>query len=544
MARGISIDFISNTRGLLTGTKQAEKGLEDVSDALDDMARDGDRGTAKLERSFAELRREASRTGTEFDQAGDKAREIGKRGVDIDSGIRHGTEGAGEAVREFGDEAKANVAETFSSFRGEAGDFVQIAQDTFGGVISALGPIGMVAGAAGALGIGLIQGKLEESAEKAQALRERIGELTADFIETGGVGESSIDAIVERLKALATETDESADNLAKLRKDAASSSSGFAKIADAYAGQTNELSKLVDKEQDHLDVLRDAAKESGISWRPEDQAKANAKRDAQQRIVDGLSEAESAAKKAESQESAWLASNGPAYAARAQQIDAIQGELDDAVGAWQNYYNEEKKTADPSGYIAAINQKIQATANFSSNVQQLATNTGLSFEEAQAVLDQGVSFAPMLQKIMDGGPQMQQAYASAIQGAVNGGQAIVDGQPVTITAKGDTVKADADLRGVTGAERTATIGAKAQPEAAASQLDKTTNAKREATITAKAKTGDAKTALDALTRGRTANVTARVDTSSAEAALSRWANQYRTTTVYAEVRTKEGKKVS
>lgn len=486
MSKGIEISFLSNVRDLLKGTTSVDEALDKVSDALDDVTRDGDKAAGKLERSFRDVSEEARDATRDIERTGDALEKAGRKGQGIDTDVRVGTAGAGEAVREWGDEARANISETFSSFRGEAGDLVQVAQDTFGGVISNLGPLGMVAGAAGAVGIGLLQAAMEDGQEAAEEYRQRVSDLTAEFIETGDVGQSSLDGLIDQLKALATNTEEGADNLAKIREDSAGSVSGFKKIADAYAGNTRELDKLVEREREHYKALKAASEVSGISWRPADQAAASAKRDAQKRIVDGLEEAQEAATDAEKAEQAWLSSNGPAYQARVNQIDAIQGELDNAISAWGDYANAEKGSTDPAGYIQAMQDRITATSNFSSNVRKLAQQTGLSFEEAQMVLDQGVDFAPMLQSIIDAG--LSEEFAAQIKAAVGGGQEIVDGKPIRATIKtdSDVTNARKQLNAATTEKRTAKISAQADTKTAETRLDKVTDKKRTAKVVVEA----------------------------------------------------------
>lgn len=510
MSKGIEISFLSNVRDLLKGASSVDDALEKVSDALDEVTRDGDKAGDKLERSFRDVSQEARDATRDIDKTGNALKEAGRKGQSIDADVRVGTQGAGEAVREWGDEAKQNISETFSSFRGESGDLLQVVQDTFGGVISNLGPLGMVAGAAGAVGIGLMQGAMEDGQEEAEAFRERVSQLADAFIAAGGVGETSLETLVDQLKELATETEEGADNLADIRKDSEGSVAGFRKIADAYAGNTRELDKLVESEWEHYRALKAASEESGISWRPADQAAASAKRDAQKRIAEGLDEAKKAADDAEAAESAWLASNGPAYEARVQKIDAIQSELDDAIGTWGDYADAEKGSTDPAGYIKAFEDRITATNNFATNVQELARTTGLSFEEAQMVLDQGVDFAPMLQSILDSG--LADEFAAQVKAAVGGGQEIVDGKPLTATieADADVTNARRRLSSTSSETRTAKITAKADTKTAAAAIDKVADEDRRAKVKAIADTAAAKKTLDELVKKREAIIVAKV----------------------------------
>ncbi len=198
-------------------------------------------------------------------------------------------------------------------------------------------------------------------------------------------------------------------------------------------------------------------------------------------------------------------------------MEALQDELDDAVNSYDDFIDADTKAADPAAYIAAMQERMNAASNFNTNVQELAKNTGLSFEETQAILEQGVDFAPMLAAIMAGGPEMQAQYAGQIRAMLDGGQSIIDGTETTatITTKTDSQDAERQLDAA-ATERQAPVKATADTKTADTQLDQTAN------------------------KQRTAKIVASVDTSSAEAALTRFINRQRTATITAEVRTREG----
>lgn len=540
MSKGIEISFLSNVRDFLRGAERSEDALDKVADSLDDVAKDGDQATDRLARGFKDIADDARDSTRDIDRVGDSLSDAARKGRAIDTDVRIGTDGAGEAVREWGDEARANISETFSSFRGEATDLVQVVQDTFGGVIGALGPVGMAAGIAGAAGLGLMMGALEEGKEEAQEMRERVGELAGQLIEIGDDPVAALDALVEGLKELATNSEEGETSLADLRAAAAGSATSFQRLADAYAGNTDELGKMIKAEQEQLDIAEEAAN-ADKRWDSATTQRLLNARDNQRTVVEGLEKAAQAAKEAEAEEAAWLASNGPLYEARAEKIDSLQGELNDTIGIWSDYEDKEKKSVDPAGYMEAMQARIDATTNFNANVQTLADATGLTMEEAQLVLDQGVDFAPMLASIVKGGDESMEQYAGLVQQIVGGGQEIADGNPLKLKATGDTEQAKADIDDA-ATDRDTTIKAKPESKAAASDLDAVADKKRTAHITAKASTGAARAALNALQKNRTATVTADASTWQAEQELNR-ITRPRSMTVTVDFRDREGKAV-
>lgn len=545
--KGIEIDIAANTRDFQRGTKDVESALEEVADALDDVARDADKAGRKMGDELSDGAKDAERSvervERSFKELADSAkRETRQAGDSMRTNVKRGADGANEAVAEWGDEAKANMSEAFSSFRGDAEDFVQIVQDTFGGVMTNLGPVGMAAGAAGAIGIGLMLGAFEEAKEAEQELREQVAELTDLLIDTGGDGAEAIQAVADRLRGLATETDKDAMSLEKLSAIAEQNSIDFAELADAYTKSGGDLQAYVAQIDKLAGASQKATAEAYASrdanrWQLAEQASGLATVSSELRTL-----AESQAQATANAEK-WAQTDGPALAAKAEKLDALQGELDEAIGTWSDYYDAETGATDPAQYLAAMQARMDATANFNSNVSKLAQDFGLTFEEQQAIIDQGVDFAPMLQSIIESG--LGDEYAAQIRQMLDGGQAIVDGQPLVapVMTKADTGKAKSDLdqmaeprvasittqtdtSEVTEAIDTATadheaeVTATADTTAAVAALDKAAK-KRTAKITATSDTTTATTALDKAARKRTATIIVRADTAAAERAISR-----------------------
>lgn len=496
----IKIEFLAGIFPFLKGTKDMSKALDDVSDSLDDVARDAaraadragddlgdeisdgakdaEKGVDRLERSFKEMADNARR---ESKEAGDAVR-------------RNVRDGAGEAVQEFGDEAKQNIAETFSSFRGEAEDFAQIAQDTFGGVISNLGPLGMAAGAAGALGIGLILAEFEKGKISEQEFRERVAQLTEVLIETGGEGAESVQALADNLKELAAPTDAGARNLAQIRREAEKANIPFEELATAYAQGSGSLDKYLEQLNEAIAAEQQRSREAtqGMEGSIVGTTSYGLELEGIRDRINGIAKEQEAAKEAER---LWLESGGAAIQARAEAMATLQGEIDSAIGKWGEYYNAETGAVDPAGYIGAMQARMAATSNFNTNVQTLAKQFGLSFEETQYILDQGVDFAPMLQSIIDSG--LGDQFAAQVQAAVGGGQEIIEGTPLgaTVSVAADTSAAEAELDGASE-PRQAEITAEPETSAAARALDTLATQNRKATITAEADLSAARRALD------------------------------------------------
>lgn len=518
--KGIEIGVGMNAREVQKGAKDVESALEEVADSLDDVAKDADRAGRKMGDEISDGAKDAERSvdrlERSFKEMTDEARKAARSGDELGGGMKRGTREASEAVETFGDEARQNLSETVSSFRGELEDIPQLAQDILGGAVGDLGPLGMAAGAAGAAGIGLIVAAWQKAKEAEQEYRERVAELTDILIETGGEGAEAIEAVADRMKVFATETDESAMSFAKMREQSEKTGISFKELARAYSGAGGDLNAYIAE----VDALAEST--ANAQERTEDYGRyAGLVRDKEAEQISGVSdELRKLAKETEDAKQDyedWLAAGGEAELAKAERLSTLQGEIDEVIGSWKDYYNAETGATDPAKYIAAMQARLEATDAFDSNVQTLAKNFGLSFEETQAILNQGVDFAPMLAAIMAGGPEMQEQYAAQIRAMLDGGQAIVDDTELgaTVTAQTDTGDAE-------------------------QQLDQlATN--RDAPVTAEPDTKKAEQQLDQLAKKkRTATVTARVDTSAAELALAAWLRRKRTMTVEVEARTREG----
>lgn len=172
----LRLDVLANTRQFVAEMKKSGASVEDITDSLDEMARQGDRDTEKLERSFKELSRQADRTEKDVAAVGDK-----------------GFHKAGEASGEFKSEALANFSEVASSFDGSMESIGDTIQGTLGGVASAIPGIGIAAGVA-AIGIGAITTRITEMGEEAARIKQSILD---DYLDLGdALDKEAVDARV------------------------------------------------------------------------------------------------------------------------------------------------------------------------------------------------------------------------------------------------------------------------------------------------------------------------------------------------------------
>lgn len=416
----INIDFLANERDLVRGAGNSADALEKVSDALDDVARDSQRSAGKMEAEYKDAARgvESSNDRLErsFKELADAGREPARKiGADLDAGTKQGTTAASHHVEEFSSEAKQNISETFSSFRGDAEDFAQIFQDTLGGLASGLEGLPAVAAvAAGAAGIGLVLGAIEQGQQQSEAWKQDVADLTTQFIEAGRRGPDAIDSMVDKLKELAANTDDAGVNLAKLDDLTKRSKGSYEDVAQAYAGNSEALRDLVKRGDDHIRQLT------------EQSARTDANNDAQRRAYGGLidqiraqselndylDQAADKADEAAKNERLYAESGAAEMATKAEQIRSIDQAYDDAAGAAEDYTNAETGIFDVQKYIDAMTAKAAALDAYKDNFAKAALT--LSPEAQAFIQSQGEESAAQFTAAYVAAAPDQQARLNAI----------------------------------------------------------------------------------------------------------------------------------
>lgn len=397
MAKGISIPIASDTREFTTAIKKGViEPLEGVEEALDDVARASDEAGDTLEDSLDKARKETSDFKREQQELARTIEQGSNRSFkSFSKDSTDATNVAKQNVDELGNEAKANLAETLSSFDGSVEGTIAAIQGTLGGVTAGLtGVIPIIAAAAGAAGLGLIAVAWEQNTAKAEEARAKVGELASEFIETGEVGERSIESMVSTLKALATETDENKDSLTGLSKIAKEAGLDYSAIAQAYVGNSDELQKLIDKNDryarqldEEASLLDNTTREGNLKY---------GQLIKQAGAVDELNGTLRAnldvARKAERAELDYINSGGPEIQAKVERIKTINSAYDETAGAAEKYLDKEKKF-DAKKFIKDMQAREEALANYQASLATVdlspeakAFIDGQGFEAASAFL--------------------------------------------------------------------------------------------------------------------------------------------------------------
>lgn len=165
----LKLDILANTSAFIASMRKAGASVEDIGDALDDMAREGVDAGNKLERSFKDIAREAN----------DAGRKVGREMGD-------GFDKAKAGMDDFKSEANSTAREAAASFDGSAESIADAFQEVTANALGGFGPAGALAGLAAAAGIGLVVAGFDQANQAAEASEEAVAEWADAYIEAGG----------------------------------------------------------------------------------------------------------------------------------------------------------------------------------------------------------------------------------------------------------------------------------------------------------------------------------------------------------------------
>jgi uncharacterized protein YjbJ (UPF0337 family) len=230
------LELVSDVKSFLRGTADVGKSLDDVSDSLDDLARDAGQTSTKMGREFDNVESDAkgaadtlerkfrdafddvkSNSRKSFDAVGDNAKDgykaASRAAKDFEGDAEHAGNRASETTGEFKDEARQNFAEVASSFSGDMNSATDLVQGTLGGLAGSIpGGLGLALGGLAIAG-GAFVAKWQEAAEKTE---QRISDMYDDMIASGAEYLSK-DYISTQLQAIYQGADDAAIKVSELR---------------------------------------------------------------------------------------------------------------------------------------------------------------------------------------------------------------------------------------------------------------------------------------------------------------------------------------
>lgn len=422
---GYSIGIAADTREFDSAVKSGIiDPIEDASDKLQDFARDAERASSDID--FDDARKSADKLGDEAKDTGDsieKAMREGQRETaKYASEIRNTTDDlqrqqrelkdsgkdsfkpASESSETFKDEAKSNLSEVASSFDGSMGSIIDLVQGTFGGVISDLGPLGAIAGTAGAIGVGLIGAKIAETEQDQERLRQLTADLADEYIETGRVGEASVSYLADALRELASNTEDGEDSLTSLRKEAEAAGVSVKDYQLANAGSAKATKSALKEARDEYSKLADKMSEgegvtNGLS-------KAEQKRQRELgNTIGTLLELRQAQDDAKQSAKDYAASGAEAAAAAGEAAESYSSAVQDAYAEAGSSIEDyvENGVLNLDKYQAATQKNLDAIVGYQRNMSdaQGVLAKGGHDTAIQYLQKLGPDAAPLIQAFVD-----------------------------------------------------------------------------------------------------------------------------------------------
>lgn len=347
--KGISIKLAGDESDFVKSVKRGEESLEDLQKTLDDVSDDGAKSVEKLDDKFSDTIKTVKDLGDASESSLRK--------------VRQGTSKAQDGVSEFKDEAKQTAKESAASFDGSAQSIIDAFQEVAANAFIGFGAAGAAAGMAAAAGIGFAVSMFEMLNEQNQKANERATELGTQFIESGHIGEDAIQGIVDKLKEMATTSEDGADKLTAIEYAAGKIEEQFAKLANAYAGGSEDLAKYIQKLKDKEAAEKAANDEAETTGRHFGERKSD-----YDDVISKLEGVKQTTDKAAEAERLWLEAGGPALQAKADAIGLINGAYDDTVNSITDYIDAETGILDVDAYLAAIEARRQALIDYQNNL--------------------------------------------------------------------------------------------------------------------------------------------------------------------------------
>jgi hypothetical protein len=360
MASGYEFKLALNSSQFKKGSDEAADSLEEVVDAFTELEKSGADSVDDVAKAFKEVGDEAKDAGKEVDNKfTEKVEDAGKEADDLEKKYRDAFDNAaksadnsGDRIRksskdsfdkakegadEFKDSARQSAEEAASSFDGSLEGIADSAQEILSEAFAGFGPAGAAAGLAAAAGIGLLIAGLQNAADEANATKDKVIDLATQIHEV--------------------DCDLNALDWGQIFQD----------FGNEIADPKSWFEPWQDANKTNYELVKELAEKSGVEYSKmfqgmagdQDQAASamadlNDKIEAQQEVVDGLTEATGGLNTA----------HGKANAAerdRLKSLTDIRDQLQESSGLTDQAIEHERLMSEAyEGSTAEINDKNDA----------------------------------------------------------------------------------------------------------------------------------------------------------------------------------------
>lgn len=280
--KALSLAIAVDVREAQRGVKDLSGALDDTASALDDLARDAQRGGDKIERALDDTGDAGKDAAQQIERGGDKiertfrdmVRDAGKAEKAVEKVGDNGPanfDKVTDSAQELQNEIGQNLGGAVSSFSGDLTDLRQVGQDTLGGLaatVAGTGPAGLLGAlalAAGAVGLGAVTAGLDEAKEKT----EKLGASATEWAE---MFEASAGRVINASAVAAKAVDIYADpeRFSEAEQNAKDWGVTLEAAVQAMAGDTDALALAQDslngKTREWNDIVKETSTGSGNSW--------------------------------------------------------------------------------------------------------------------------------------------------------------------------------------------------------------------------------------------------------------------------------------
>lgn len=264
MGKGINIEFVSDVRRFIGGTKDVGKALDDVADSLDDLSKDAAKAGDKL----GDELKDGAETGTDaakdlerkFKDTLDTVRDDSRKaGSDLGDHIKDGAKDAESGLGDVKDEAKDSAREVAASFDGSLDGVIGGVQELAANM-GGLGPIGAAAGLAVAAGAGYFY---EEWKKKQELVKELMTSFYEDMLASGQ-DFASEGLINTNITAIMTDSEDAIVKYTDAQEQAARAGVDLSLVLRAYAGDQDAANQVAAAARARLTELGDDAGSTGL----------------------------------------------------------------------------------------------------------------------------------------------------------------------------------------------------------------------------------------------------------------------------------------
>lgn len=270
--KGVEIPIVADASGVVREGRKVGDALDQVIDSLDDVgdaskdaAREGERNLDQLSDALGDVADDAKDTGRDVgraldgigDDAGDEADTLERKfsdslkavskqakttGDDVGSHMKKGADDAEEGMKTLKENAGANFKEVGASFDGTVDGMFDSMQGFVAEATEGFGPLGLAAGAAVGVGLGILQSQLQAAADKVNELKEKAGELAVEY--ANATDTERWEALQEQIDELSTTLTDSKSWFEVWQSDARTAIEDVAAAIDAGVISAEEFNDV------------------------------------------------------------------------------------------------------------------------------------------------------------------------------------------------------------------------------------------------------------------------------------------------------------